>query len=153
MYLRDKWIYAMKLDMVLVPEGPFVMGATRDAEPDCELDEMPQRTVWLSAYMIQRTPISIRQWAEFVEDTRYDWAPSQPVAGLPTPPDYPVTNVSWYDCGEFANWLSKRLNDSYSLPTEAQWEKACRGSSAQVYPWGDYELDTTAEVVRATEQN
>ncbi|MEH2320364.1 formylglycine-generating enzyme family protein [Nostoc sp.] len=59
------------LDMVIIPEGSFLMGADPEVEINAEYEEQPQREVWLSTYAIQRTPVTVGQWQEFLRDTGY----------------------------------------------------------------------------------
>ena len=139
-------------DMINIPEGPFLRGADRKIEPDAEWDEVPMTKIWLSSYTISRTPVTVGQWCEFLQDTHYSWGFQDEVARVSLGRDYPITYVSWYDCGEFTRWLSYKLHKAFSLPTEAQWEKACRGCDGQLFPWGNNRWDDTDEIVRATEQ-
>ncbi|MHC5728296.1 MAG: formylglycine-generating enzyme family protein, partial [Nostoc sp.] len=129
----------------------------------------PQREVWLSTYAIQRTPVTVGQWQEFLRDTAYDWsyddktlALSRKILGaaahdfdwsLPNQASkaspgesYPIVFVSWFDACQFTEWLKETLGGTYALPTEAQWEKACRGQNAQLYPWGNQEVDWVEEI-------
>ncbi|MEH2393558.1 MAG: SUMF1/EgtB/PvdO family nonheme iron enzyme [Nostoc sp.] len=143
------------LDMVVIPEGSFLMGADPEVEVNAEYEEQPQREVWLSTYAIQRTPVTVGQWQEFLRDTGYDWSydnetlsasardfySSLPnlVAEFSPGEMYPIVFVSWFDAYHFTQWLKETLGGAYALPTEAQWEKACRGQNGQLYPWGNQE--------------
>lgn len=109
-----------------VPAGPFAMGPER-------------RTVWLDAFGIDRWPVTNRQYHAFVKTTGY--RPDDPtlflkhwpsVAGGPSAAqaDQPVVYVSHGDALAYASWLGLRL------PTEAEWEKAVRGTDGRRYPWG-----------------
>ncbi|HET9957508.1 MAG TPA: SUMF1/EgtB/PvdO family nonheme iron enzyme, partial [Polyangiaceae bacterium] len=112
--------------MHLVPAGPFLMGAAR-------------REVYLDAFYIDRLPVTNREFLTFLEVTGYQ--PVDPEAArflhhwaggkLPARQEnHPVIYVSWGDAQAYASWAGKRL------PTEAEWEKAARGSDGRKYPWG-----------------
>jgi formylglycine-generating enzyme required for sulfatase activity len=127
-------------EMVSIPAGPFTMGATEGPE-----DERPAHEVTLAAYSIDRFPVTNAQFAEFLNKA----APSPP-AGLYDVDDpdarihlrgdrwtadtdyanHPVVEVPWNGAVQYCAWRGKRL------PTEAEWEKAARGTDARRYPWG-----------------
>ncbi|MEH2437242.1 MAG: SUMF1/EgtB/PvdO family nonheme iron enzyme [Nostoc sp.] len=150
------------LDMVIIPEGFFLMGADPEVEINAEYEEQPQREVWLSTYAIQRTPVTVGQWQEFLRNTGYDWSYDNETSSasardfyssLPnlaaefSPGEmYPIVFVSWFDACQFTQWLKETLGGAYALPTEAQWEKACRGQNGQLYPWGNQEVDWLEEI-------
>jgi iron(II)-dependent oxidoreductase len=130
-------------DMVRIPAGPFTMG--RDNGP---ADERPAHTVTLSAFEIDRLPVTNAQFARFLDahgavaqDGRrfYDWddndARIHQRGGRwladPGYENHPVVEPSWWGAVKYCRWLGKRL------PTEAEWEKAARGTDARAYPWGD----------------
>lgn len=111
--------------MILVPAGPFVMGS--DEFPR----ETPRRTVELPAYWIDRYPVTNAQFEAFVSATGSEpavgWVDGRPPAGEL---DHPAM-VNWVLADAYARWAGKRL------PTEAEWEKACRGVDGRRYPWGE----------------
>jgi formylglycine-generating enzyme required for sulfatase activity len=140
--------------MVYVPAGPFIMGSS-DSEigsvqadcmstPGCNAgqfeDEKPQRQVTLDAFYIDETEVTVADFKAFVEATGYQ-ATSE-AKGDPLQytwrafdtsdrQDHPVRWMSWHDANAYCQWAGKRL------PTEAEWEKAARGESGLIYPWGN----------------
>jgi len=152
-------------DMVLIPEGPFLMGSTENEinkllELDTNVEasrfdvEIPQREVYMSAYLIDKYPVTNAEYKKFIESGGYKQRDFWSDAGwdyvlqaklldsggvhsaLDGEDDCPVVNVSWYEAEAFAKYMGKRL------PTEAEWEKAVRGTDGRIYPWGN-EFDKT----------
>ena len=118
--------------LIEIPAGPFTMGSDTGAE-----DEAPAHEVDLPAFKIDLFEVTNADFAKFVEATGYqtdaekegrtkNWRSVAEGKG-----NHPVVFVSWNDAVAFCEWLGKRL------PTEAEWEKAARGSDERVYPWGD----------------
>lgn len=113
--------------MVLVPAGPFIMGSGEG-----NLDETPPHERDLPAFYIDVTEVTGAQYARFLRETGGSPPPHWPSAAPPDgKADQPVTNVSWFDAMRYAIWAGKRL------PTEAEWEKAARGTDGRRFPWGD----------------
>lgn len=125
---------ADNMTMMLVPEGNFIMGS-RDGIGDD--DEHPQHTVFLTAFWMDKTEVTNAMYSQCVH------------AGACTPPhvtksstrgtyygdpqydDYPAVNVDWNQASSYCDWAGAQL------PTEAEWEKAARGTDGRTYPWGE----------------
>jgi len=132
----------IKEEMVTIPAGPFVRGTTNGG-----FDEQPQRTIFLDEFSIDRYEVTNHQYQQFVAATghrkpglpsRYAKSGSGKMRGT----NQPVVYVSWDDATEYCRWKGKRL------PTEAEWEKAMRGSDGRLWPWGNREQANGANWAR-----
>jgi formylglycine-generating enzyme required for sulfatase activity len=125
-------------EMVLIPAGEFLMGSDPQKDQDAYKNEQPQHTPYLPDYYIARTPVTNAQYLAFVQATGYEqpghWKGGKPPAGKE---NHPVVYVSWDDAVAYCNWLSEVTGRDYRLPSEAEWEKAARGTDGRIYPWGD----------------
>jgi len=123
---------------VTIPAGKFWMGSEEN-DRDAFGDEKPAHRLFLPEFQIARTPITNAQYLLYIQATGAP-APGLWVDGQP-PKDkleHPVVAVSWYDASGYCAWLSKVTGKPVHLPTEAEWEKAARGSEdRRVYPWGN----------------
>jgi formylglycine-generating enzyme required for sulfatase activity len=124
------------IDFVLIPAGEFTMGAN-----DQMNREMPAHQVYLEAYYIGKYPVTNAEHGRFVEATGHKaplhWEGGSIPAGKE---DHPVVYVSWYDARAYCEWLGAQIGVALRLPTEAEWEKAARGTDGRTFPWGE-ELD------------
>jgi formylglycine-generating enzyme required for sulfatase activity len=121
--------------MKLVASGSFWMGCNEAVDTLCESNESPYHEVTLSGYYMDRTEVTQGEYKKCVDagecDTpSCDWDPTGT-------PNRPVVCVTWSQAGEYCVWAGKRL------PTEAEWEKAARGTDGRKYPWGNE--DATCE--------
>jgi formylglycine-generating enzyme required for sulfatase activity/serine/threonine protein kinase/Tol biopolymer transport system component len=165
----------VKLKMVLIPPGEFLMGSTAEQQTrflekakalEGQLgvkkisSEGPQHWVRITKpFGLGRHEVTRGQFRRFVEETGYKteaerdgkgggglvdgkwirdprflWSADQ---GFPQTDDHPVVNVSWDDAVAFCQWLSKKEGVEYALPTEAQWEYACRAGTTTAWYYGD----------------
>ena len=125
------------LVLVRVPAGEFLMGSS-DNDKDAIVDEKPQHRVYLTEYLIGQYPVTVAQFAAFVWATGYEWDEGIDVK---TMANHPVTEVSWDDAVAFCQWARQVSSRTVRLPTEAEWEKAARGTDGRLYPWGSQAPD------------
>jgi formylglycine-generating enzyme required for sulfatase activity len=126
---------------IKIPADPFLMGtAAEDAE--AYDDEKPQHRVELSEYYIGKYPVAVSQFRVFLQESGHkaskEWENSNRFD------NHPAVDVSWHDATAYCEWLTDRLKERgwlVRLPTEAQWEKAARGTEGWQYPWGAEEID------------
>jgi formylglycine-generating enzyme required for sulfatase activity len=151
----------VSMNFALIPAGTFMMGSP-ESEDKRRPDEGPQHEVTISQpFYIGVTHVTVDQFAEFVKDSGYTTdAEKEGVSegfnikdgqlgieqisglswrhpGFDQKGNHPVVQVSWEDAKVFCEWLSKKSGQTVALPTEAQWEYACRAGTKTAYPWGD----------------
>ena len=126
------------LELVRIPAGEFLMGSDPAKDGKAYGDEQPQHTIGLPEFYIGKYPVTNAQYAAFVKTTDHrvpdHWKDSAIPSGKE---DHPVVYVSWRDAIAFCEWLSEKTDKNFSLPSEAEWEKAARGVEGRIYPWGD----------------
>jgi formylglycine-generating enzyme required for sulfatase activity len=114
--------------MVLIPAGEFLMGSP---DGEGEKEEHPQHRVYLDAYYMDKFEVTVSRYAEFMQSTGRRapdyWDQRRPG----THDHFPVVGVDWDDAEAYCLRAGKRL------PTEAEWEKAARGTDGRMYPWGN----------------
>jgi formylglycine-generating enzyme required for sulfatase activity len=118
------------IEWVQIPAGEFKMG---DNFNEGDYDELPVHTVYLDTYYISKYEVTFDQYDSFCEAFGRS-KPNDKGWGRGT---RPVINVSWDDAKDFCNWLAGKTGKNIHLPTEAQWEKAVRGTDQRRYPWGN----------------
>ena len=141
------------LGFVEIPAGPFLMGGDSTTDPQAFENERwsgaaGQGTVDVPAFYLSRYEVTVAQFAAFVRATGVDVGERT----LQSPADHPVASVSWPDALAYCRWLDRALRESpqtpaelrrvlgdgweVTLPTEAEWEKAARGTDGRIFPWG-----------------
>jgi len=111
--------------MSLVPSAPFKMGS-QDGLPN----ERPEHQVQLDSYYIDQYEVTMGLYRKFLESGKYDSPPTWDDEAATTVGDRPAVGMKWGDAAAYCEWVGKRL------PTEAEWEKAARGTDGRRYPWG-----------------
>lgn len=123
--------------------------------------EIPQHKVYLKAYLIGKYLVTNKEFAQFIRETGYlttaerlengfvfnpnfnevkgaNWKhPFGPNSNIKDKDTHPAVQVSWDDAQEYCKWLSVKTNNDCRLPTEAEWEKAARGTDGRIFPWGN----------------
>ena len=122
------------LTMLKIPAGSFLMGSPED-EPERSEDEGPQHEVTLGSFFMAQTPITQAQW-RVVAGWQKVGRDLKPDPSKFKGANRPVEQVSWFDALEFCRRLSKRTGQRYGLPSEAQWEYACRAGSTTPFHCG-----------------
>ena len=117
----------IKLDMVTLPAGSFMMGSPA-SDPDAESDEKPQHQVKLKSFSIGQYPVTQEQYQAVMGNNPSNFKNN---------PKNPVEMVSWNEAQEFCKKLSQLTGKKYRLPTEAEWEYACRAGTQTRFYFGD----------------
>lgn len=128
-------------EMLFIPAGEFLMGTDKAREeplpaayglprPPYE-DEGPLRKVYVAAFYLDRFEVTVSRYRRFLESTGYPPPYYWENLDLSAYANYPIANISWNDAQAYARWAGKRL------PTEAEWEKAARGTEGRRFPWGN----------------
>ncbi|TFW26295.1 formylglycine-generating enzyme family protein, partial [Duganella callida] len=149
--LRDRFLDGTGVgpDLVLIPTGRFQMGSHEHeqllaikagAQKNWLEREQPAHWVGIDyPFALGRFPVTVGQWRRFVKDTGWesqsdtDWR----APGFAQTDEHPVVGVSWTDAQKFVQWLSDRTGQQYRLPTEAEWEYACRAGTKTAFSFGD----------------
>jgi sulfatase modifying factor 1 len=112
--------------MVMIPAGPFTMGSD-----DGPHNEQSAYTVTLDAYSIDRYEVTLSLYRKFLEEGKHDAPPTWDDEAATSVGDRPAIGMRWESAAAYCRWAGKRL------PTEAEWEKAARGTDRRRYPWGE----------------
>jgi formylglycine-generating enzyme required for sulfatase activity len=122
------------MELALLPPGAFLMGSPQD-EADRSSDEQQHEVEITRAFWLGVHPVTVGQFRAFAQATGYretGWQHS----GFSQGDRHPVVGVSWYDARKFCAWLTKTDSGRvHRLPTEAEWEYACRGGAPESYPF------------------
>jgi formylglycine-generating enzyme required for sulfatase activity len=128
--------------MCEVPAGPFLMGSDNRKDLLAEDNEQPQHQVTLAVFQIAKYPVTVAEYACFMRATNRSepknlFYPLTWAEQFAKQLEHPVVNVGWQDAGAYTQWLTERTERTWRLPTEAEWEKAARGTDARIYAWGN----------------
>ncbi len=123
----------LELEMVVIPGGDFQMGSFEKKSPT---NESPLHWVTIQSFLMSKYPITKAQWKSVAElpqsSGKLRKQPSRSGSA-----DHPVVQISWYDAVEFCNCLSAATGQKYRLPTEAEWEYACRAGTTTPFHFGE----------------
>jgi formylglycine-generating enzyme required for sulfatase activity len=142
------------LGFVEIPAGAFRMGSHKTDDPQAYMDEGPSHEVCLPTFWMARYPVTVAQFQVFIRTSGYR---PESFAFQEGPANHPVAQVTWDDSLAYCRWLGERLGElarerlgygalwaalaaghlAVALPSEAEWEKAARGTDARFYPWGE----------------
>ena len=120
-------------EMVVIPAGSFMMGSP-ESEPGRDRNEGPQHQVHVGRFAIGKYPVTQRQWYDVMGDNPSYFSFRDDIESNA---DRPVEQVSWRRARVYAYRVAELTGRAYRLPTEAQWEYACRAGATTAYPWGD----------------
>ena len=125
---REKTVLAQSHEqsMAVVPAGEFIMGSSMG-----EADEQPVHWVYVETFFMDKYQVSVGQYARFLEATSQEAPPDWSIMNRSQHQKRPIANVDWPEAKAYCTWAGKRL------PTEAEWEKAARGTDGRTYPWGN----------------
>lgn len=118
------------MTLLFVPEGTFEMGVDVGWK-----DDEPAHIVYLDAFWIDQTEVTNDQYRKCVQDGVCNEPSNTASYNDAVYANHPVVYVNWHEANDYCAWANRRL------PTEAEWEKAARGTDARKYPWGDEEVD------------
>ena len=127
-------------DMACIPAGPFLRGSMKGWK-----DERPQETVELDAYFMDLNEVTYPDYQDCVKAKACrKGGPNYPHFNGPK---QPINGIQWFGAVEFCQWKGKRL------PTEAEWEKAARGTDGRTYPWGEEKATCARAIIKEGEPN
>lgn len=148
------WAQPLGIDMVNIPAGSFMMGSCakqseRDAflgnapscspqDPDASSDETPRHRVSVPAFQLGKTEVTLGQFKAYIKATgRTSLVDSDFIKYNHRGDNAPVVHVSWSDAQDFAKWMNQTQGGGWRLPTEAEWEYACRAGGQHKYCGSD----------------
>jgi formylglycine-generating enzyme required for sulfatase activity len=134
-YFREDLGHDIQLDMISIPGGTFIMGSPKE-EKDSLDSERPQHSVTVQPFFMGKYPVTQAQW-RFVAQLSQVNKKLDPDPSKFKGDNRPVETVSWYDAVEFCDRLSTHTKREYRLPSEAEWEYACRAGTTTPFHFGE----------------
>ncbi|QIR40310.1 formylglycine-generating enzyme family protein [Tolypothrix sp. PCC 7910] len=125
----------VKLEMVLIPGGSFMMGSPEDEEGHSSA-ESPQHSVTIKPFFMGQYPVTQAQWQAVASLPKIKQQ-LKPIPSNFKGTDRPVENISWDDAVEFCDRLTRKTKRKYRLPSEAEWEYACRAGTSTPFHFGE----------------
>ena len=146
----------INMKFVYISPGTFMMGSPKNETGRFE-NEVLHKVTLTQGYYMQISPVTLKQWRIFIHETGYKteaeidmdsfgltgtgWNKKERIywdnPGFEQTDNHPVTCISWSDIEEFFEWIIKKEGEEYRLPTEAEWEYACRAGTKTAYSWGN----------------
>lgn len=129
-------------EMVLIPSGPFMMGCNEAVDKECKRDEKPYHSVDVPTFKIDKYEVTAAEYGSCVAATGCTAASTADGCNYDVMgrENHPINCVDWKQAKAYCAWAGKKL------PTEAEWEKAARGTDGRKYPWGNDALDCNRAV-------
>ena len=125
---EKKFTNHLGMEFILVQPGTFVMGSPEN-EPSRDKNEVQHKVIISKAYYLMATEVTVKQWRAVMGRKMF----SKKKGG----DNFPVTKVSYYDIERFIRKLNRQNKGIYRVPTEAEWEYACRAGTTTAYSWGN----------------
>ena len=143
-YFNEDLGSPLTIEMVEIPEGTFMMGAPPETQKDRHPNERPQHQVTIPMLYMSRYEVTQAQWVAVSKLPKVSREIDLNPSGFKGDLKLPVQNLSWWEGVEFCERLSKATGRTYRLPTEAEWEYACRARTTTPFYFGD---TITSEIV------
>ncbi|WP_013323743.1 formylglycine-generating enzyme family protein [Gloeothece verrucosa] len=134
-YFLENLSQGIALEMIVIPSGTFLMGAAEGEKSSYTDSDKPQHSVSVNSFYIGKYPITQAQWRVIASLPKIE-RDLNPDPSHFKGDDLPVERVSWYEAQEFCARLTQYSGKKYQLPSEAQWEYACRGGTTTPFYFG-----------------
>ena len=143
----------LEIEWVTIADGEFPIGSDKSKDKQALDNEMPQHSVKLPTYHIAKYPVTNAQYLEFVKASGHaaprHWQDGMIPQGKE---NHPVVHVTWRDACAYCAWASSVAQCTIRLPSEAEWEKAARGTDGRIWPWGTSRRRKTCATLAARKE-
>ncbi len=135
-YLVEELGNGIRLEMMVIPGGEFLMGSPDSERRLYPAEESPMHSVKVQPFLMSKYPITKAQWREVAAlpkiNREIQLRPCRQGSA-----NHPIVQISWYDAVEFCDRLSKKMGNEYRLPSESEWEYACRAGTTTPFHFGE----------------